>query len=549
MILIVSINYISNDNVKNGVSNLHKSIMNSLGFDNKEHVLSPEIIFQNNQNPNEQEKDDDDEYYLNLFKIMALSKPKCDPLVYYIRGNSAIQKFQQDGVKFDKDFLNSLITLTDNDKIQLVTAYNTFAKNIKNSSLEVFGSEKHRKIEGDGIVIVGGDKFSWLALLNIHQLRRVGSNLPIEVYIPTIEDYDISFCQEILPNLNARCILGYQELPLQKINKFFNLKRYEYKLLALLTSSFENILLLDADNLVTERPDNLFSWNVYKENQLILWPDCWIRTTNPFLFEILNINIDYAVVNGNTEYDIHDLPGSIPNPSTESGMLLVNKKSHVNTLLIALYMNVYGFDYYYPLLTQGGAGEGDKDSFILAAKAALQSVYQVKQNVAYLGRNTPTGFISGGLGQCNPMSETEDYVFKNNITNASCQDFMFIHLSNPKYYPNEIMYNLVDNTGEDAVQFPALKLNYDFELQLWEILTQILCSNYTPNNIEPENIASLPLDIKFIQSATSMEYIQQMNIGQICDFELLPHLQFLRAHFHSAKKPEIVEGKKKNIGF
>lgn len=475
---------------------------------------------------------DDDVYgiYSKLFTLLAHSKPSLAPITNYNKENHKIQKFPEDNIKFNKELLSSLIDLKMEDKIKLFESYEIYQSGLHNLTIDVFGSETTAPIRGDGIIMVGGGRFSWLTLLNIHQLRRTGSKLPIEVYIPTPEDYDAAFCKEILPKVNGRCVLGYEVLPLKYFHHRFQFKRFEYKILAILTSSFENVLMLDADNMVVQNPDKLFEWDVFLKNQLILWPDCWIRTTNPFLFDLLHIDVNYSAVKANVPYDIHDLPGSIPNPSTESGMLLVNKRKHVNTLLLVLYMNIYGADYYYPLLTQGGAGEGDKDSYIIAAHSLREPVYQVKQHVVFLGRYPETGFVAGGLGQCNPMNKMEDYLSKHDLPSPYCEDFMFLHLSNPKYFPNEITSNFIDEEGEHFRQFQDTRLPYDFEVQLWEIMTQLLCSKYVENKAPQAHHESLLLDPKYKLSAKSLKYIKSMKVENICQKQLLPHLQFLRSN-------------------
>lgn len=474
--------------------------------------------------------------YSHLFTLLANSKPSCDPLLHYEAENEMIQRFVQDDVKYNKKFLSSLLGLSDLEKSSLFESYQQYMAGVNKLALDVFGDELNTPIKGNGIVIVGGSEYSWLALLSIHQLRKTGSNLPVEVYIPSVEDYDDAFCTELLPALGAKCIRGYEVLPLKYYKKSFKLKTYENKLLALLTSSFENILLLDADNVVLHKPDGLFDWDIYKQHHLVLWPDCWIRTTNPFVFDLFHIDVDYSSVEGTNDYDIHDLPGSIPNPSTESGMLLVNKRSQVKTLFLALYLNIYGLDYYYPLISQGSAGEGDKDTYIVAAFALKQPVYQVKETVTFLGYFDKANdeFISGGLGQCNPMTEHEIYLMEHNIVGGKCSDFMFIHLSNPKYFPDKITVNFVDKkTGVERYQFDNINTDFDFELQLWEIMTQLLCAKYTPNTLQEDNTASALLDPIYRLSANGMKYIQKLKIEKICSRELLPHLKFLRKHFKS----------------
>ena len=88
--------------------------------------------------------------------------------------------------------------------------------------------------------------------------------MPIEVFIPKIEEYESDLCNRILPELDARCI--YMKNQLMNPNKDnldsfankFEFKGYQYKALAILLSSFENVLLLDSDNIPAHSPEELF---------------------------------------------------------------------------------------------------------------------------------------------------------------------------------------------------------------------------------------------------------------------------------------------------
>lgn len=481
--------------------------------------------------------------YATIFESLAKSKPQTRPLVQYKKENPKIQRFQDDNEKFTIEYLSSLLKVSEHAKSKLKESYHKYMGLLGKRKLPIYGSFHDGEIKGKGIVMVGGGKFSWLALLNIHQLRKVGSNLPVEVYIPVKRDYDETFCSEILTDLNARCVLGYEDLPLSEVKSYFRHNRFQHKSMAILASKFEDILLLDADNVVTQAPDGLFNWDTYKEFQLVLWPDCWVRTTNPFIYELFGIKLGEPPQNA--LYDLHQLPGAIPNPSTESGMMLINKKTHANTMLLALYMNMYGLDYFYPLITQGGAGEGDKDTYITAAFALNQPVYQVQYGVNFVGSFDYDGaFTSGGLGQCNPMDKIERYIHDRHITTEKCPDYMFIHMNHPKYYPDEIADNFITNKGRYFLEFENINLkdDYDFELQIWEILTQLLCDGRRPNDEQPHNPASTPLDPKYLLSARGMRYIKSLKMDKICKSKILPRLQFLRGQF------KVKEEKKNNKG-
>ena len=81
-------------------------------------------------------------------------------------------------------------------------------------------------MKGDGIVYLGGGKYNQLVLLSIKILRENGSRLPVEVIIPYKNDYDIQFCDRVLPTLNGKCKLMTDYLPQTFVDKIsgFQLK-------------------------------------------------------------------------------------------------------------------------------------------------------------------------------------------------------------------------------------------------------------------------------------------------------------------------------------
>ncbi|ESZ93306.1 hypothetical protein SBOR_6287 [Sclerotinia borealis F-4128] len=95
------------------------------------------------------------------------------------------------------------------------------------------------------VTSAGGDYFPPL-LVSLRFLRRTGSTLPVEVFLATPDEYEPLLCEAILPSLNAKCliisdIIDQHDLP-------FSLSGYQLKAFAILFSSFESVLFLDADN-------------------------------------------------------------------------------------------------------------------------------------------------------------------------------------------------------------------------------------------------------------------------------------------------------------
>lgn len=252
--------------------------------------------------------------------------------------------------------------------------------------------------KGSGYVFIGGSTYSWYSLLSIQSLRKSGSTKPIELIIPNKNDVDLLLCNEVLPIYNAKCVILDEIYPKKVLNKF-NASGYQLKSLAILASSFENTIYLDSDVFSVKNPDKLFESELFKKYGMITWPDFWRRTTSPKLYESLGVEFDWKPVRFLNDYftpsdllykpedienpkdkiNLHDLKGTLPDWSTEAGLLVINKATHFNTLLLSLYYNINGPAGYYPLLSQGGAGEGDKETLPLAAHMLNQTWWQVNK--------------------------------------------------------------------------------------------------------------------------------------------------------------------------
>lgn len=307
--------------------------------------------------------------------------------------------------KLTKTELLKCISLPFSAKAEMKKLHEAFLKNLKEKILPNYASDIYK---GKGIVMVAGGKFTLIGMPAIKAVRENGDkNIPIEIMIPPDNNGESAFCEEVLPELDptglSRCV--YMEKLFDETT-FENVQGYQLKSLALLASSFEEVLLLDADNYVINSISNIFEATPLKERGLVLWPDYWRRLHHPSLYEITDLgdefdeqvrfSVDnvsptdvYKLVDVN-DVPFHDLKGTIPDGSTESGQLLVNKSKHLDTIILSLYYNYNGPSHYYPLLGQGYAGEGDKDTFALAAKVlhsgdSKESYYQVKTPVKAMG--------------------------------------------------------------------------------------------------------------------------------------------------------------------
>ncbi|KAG8530431.1 uncharacterized protein KY384_004933 [Bacidia gigantensis] len=219
-----------------------------------------------------------------------------------------------------------------------------------------------------GIAVTASGEWVPELVVSLKILRNSGSTLPVEVFIEFPEVYEPSICSIVLPSLNARCILFSSILNSTHSN--FTVSKYQLKPFALLFSTFDSVLLLDADNLAVQPPEDLMTAAPFNTTGLIIWPDYWANTASPLFFSIASIPT---------------ISSAGDRASTDSGQVLLSKSKHALTLLLIAYYNVYGPSHYYPLLSQGAVGQGDKETYLAAAMALNAPFYDVKTPILQLG--------------------------------------------------------------------------------------------------------------------------------------------------------------------
>jgi alpha 1,2-mannosyltransferase len=226
-----------------------------------------------------------------------------------------------------------------------------------------------------GIATTAGGSYLPVAVISIRMLRRTGSQLPVEVFLANQEEWDPQICGVLFPALNARCVVLQDIFHAAGQNNSVKIDKYQYKIMSILFSSFEEVLFMDSDCFPAYDPEQLFLTGPFLSTGLVLWPDFWFPSESSFFFEISGI----------TEPPVH------VRSSTESGEIMYSKPKHELSLLLATYYNYYGPDFYYPLQSQGAPGEGDKETFYWAAIALGEPVYSVRTMVHALGYHTTEG--------------------------------------------------------------------------------------------------------------------------------------------------------------
>ena len=151
-------------------------------------------------------------------------------------------------------------------------------------------------------------------------------------------------------------------------------KPFYFKQLAILQSSFENVLFLDNDNILLQNPSFLFQSKQFLHSGLVLWNDFFIKKT-PLESPLYKItDTGYRL-----EYE------------RESGQLLINKSKHSRTLELALYLTLDPDLQKNRILLYG-----DKDTFELAARLLQLSFTIIPYNVLSAGEwNQEKGHVCG----------------------------------------------------------------------------------------------------------------------------------------------------------
>ncbi|EGV63336.1 hypothetical protein PSN45_004387 [Yamadazyma tenuis] len=261
---------------------------------------------------------------------------------------------------------------------------------------------KESVFSGDGIVINTGDIGIGSVLVLVSQLRNTGSVLPIEVVMNTWKSADKKICDEILPQFNAKCIFIDRAIPKMSKSLPQKLEKFQYKVIGLFISSFERAIVLDSDNLPIDNVDTLLYCQEFLKTGFLLWPDIWFKSTSPEYYNIarfevgepvrrdgLSNNKGFAqyVSSGKKHSNVafHDLDGLPSAGTAETGQLVVNKRKHIRSLILTLYYNIYGPNCYYTLFYQGGAGIGDKDTFVPALHVFNEPYSMVDKSTDLLG--------------------------------------------------------------------------------------------------------------------------------------------------------------------
>lgn len=271
-----------------------------------------------------------------------------------------------------------------NSHVPAALPVRTKSQSILNNKNALLESERYIKsikpypnnFVGKGVVIcAGGVRLFTSAWVCINMLRYLGCTLPIELWFLGEEEVD-SDMSDLLKPLGVACI---NALEVRKSNPVRTLGGWELKAYALLNSKFNEVLLLDCDNVPTKNPEFLFETDEYKHTGAIFWPDIGRLKVNRSIWKLCGIPYRNE-------------------PEFESGQILVHKEKCWRSLSLSMWYNEHS-DFYYRHI------HGDKETFHLAfrklkqrytmisfpvlLKSGVMYQHDLKGNVIFQHRNGP----------------------------------------------------------------------------------------------------------------------------------------------------------------
>ncbi|KAG7907706.1 hypothetical protein KL906_003787 [Ogataea polymorpha] len=523
---IISSNYTS------WLNNLSQSKKTAANVDPQQELLDRELAKTNK--------------FREIFKLIEQNKPpvKLDPFEYDESGHD------QETVPTSKR-LSAIGRFSHEFVSGVKNAHHNFVKFLPEY-------DEVMRYRGNGVIILGGGDLSWLALLCTRMFRRMGGSLPVEVMLPRMSDYlqDLEICDIYLPQLNAKCVVMTEQLGIKTAEEEelfftdFNINSNMYRSLALLTSNYQNVLLLESETLLIKSLDeSIFTSEPFNSHGLVLWPDFWKRKTSPFWYLAAGLSVDNTLVRDSvielpeskyvtsskaeSVFPLHDRRGAIPDVSNDSGELMINKKAHWKTMLLALYYNLYGEGYFYPLLVQASSS-GEKETFAAAATALKMPYYQTRTATEANGFWYNGEFRGVGMLQFDPTvdfyslnsfkekyetnpDKITDQEFKKYLNDASeRKSALFFKVNYPRLLPIELINDgfIVKENG-DRIRMFGENDNFgnDLEATLWRIMVDYICYS---------EVRCSYLDKHFPHDRKSKEAI-----NKYCTDNLKPHLLWL----------------------
>lgn len=420
--------------------------------------------------------DDQRRFWYAFHAILKATEPGCKVPIKLEERPQPLE-FQPDNI--GNTTLPENLKLEEGDKRKLKLAHARFLRLLAPPDGPVLPFQRRTR----GIVSTASKLMLPTLVTSIYMLRVTGSKLPVEIFLADRREHDAFTCGILLRSLNTRCIILDEILSFSPLQE--GLMKYQFKIFSLLFSSFEEAFFLDADAFPIHDPARLFTSKPFISTGMVTWPDFWQVTYHSWFFEITAQRV----------------PNSFPIPSTESGQLLISKQTHSKLLLLSTYYNFYGPSYYYPLLSQGHPGEGDKETYVAPAMILGLPFYAVSTRPEVFGYINKKNEREGGvIVQADPAWEVlsrpdRNYGWRGKPATPS-NAFLTFHANLPKLDPIRVFGEgglawaadrspqRMWGTARDSIR----RVGVDVEKRLWNALEWTSCQmewNFAPWDDKP----------------------------------------------------------------
>jgi alpha 1,2-mannosyltransferase len=215
------------------------------------------------------------------------------------------------------------------------------------------------KNHGKGVIIVAGGSYIEPALVLAMRLRELDFQHAIQLWHLGPEEIPEESLGLIMTLRVETCDFLDYVTPeqLAPIPANVGLRRFQLKPLAIIHSSLQEVLLLDADNSPLRNPAYLFELDEYKQMGAIFWPDYWTTSSSNPIWNLVD-----------------EMPSL--EWEQESGQLLIDKSRAWRALQLCVLLNS---EFYMRLLN------GDKDTFRFAWRATRTPYHMINVWPATLG--------------------------------------------------------------------------------------------------------------------------------------------------------------------
>ncbi len=279
--------------------------------------------------------------------------------------------------------------------------------------------------EGKGIVIVTGNKHAKLAAHLIKIVRILGCMLPIEIFYADAEDLNQEWITHYDKQFNVKSVSLSSLIESKKLD----IHSWDLKPFALLFSSFEEVILFDADAVVLRDPMTLFEEAGYKSEGTVFFKDRimgghtrhplkpWFERSFPDLSDLARNSTMY---NEKGHYEL------------EAGLLVMNKAKHYVGILAASLLNLE------PIRSKElhEYSHGEKESYWFGLELVGESYYFVPTTAGTIGREHTredgTKMVCGKLAHFD--REGRLLWFNNGILSDSLDPMDLTHIAHEDKY-------------------------------------------------------------------------------------------------------------------